>query len=139
VPVLSARNLSFRYHANAEPILQACQLEIQKGDRLLLEGPSGGGKSTLSALLAGLLVTQQRIGLKVWRKQIVTAPQFHENHIFTETFLFNLLMGRRWPPLSKDLVEAEALCQELGLGDLLELMGNAVGCILLVPFSNKLI
>ena len=133
VPVLSAQNLSFRYHANAEPILQACQLEIQKGDRLLLEGPSGGGKSTLSALLAGLLVpesgellywgiTQQRIGLKVWRKQIVTAPQFHENHIFTETFLFNLLMGRRWPPLSKDLIEAEALCKELGLGDLLKRM-----------------
>jgi ATP-binding cassette subfamily B protein len=133
VPVLSARELSFRYHANGEPVLQACQLEIQKGERLLLEGPSGGGKSTLSALLAGLLVpesgellywgvTQQRLGIKTWRKQIVTAPQFHENHVFTETFLFNLLMGRRWPPLREDLKEAEALCQELGLGDLLERM-----------------
>jgi len=131
--LLSTRDLSFRYHANAEPVLQACQLEIQQGDRLLLEGPSGGGKSTLSALLAGLLVpesgellywgiTQQRLGIKTWRKKIVTAPQFHENHVFTETFLFNLLMGRRWPPLQEDLMEAEALCEELGLGDLLERM-----------------
>ncbi|MCB0195201.1 MAG: ATP-binding cassette domain-containing protein, partial [Anaerolineae bacterium] len=49
-------------------------------------------------------------------------PQFHENHIFTETFGFNLLMGRRWPPTPEDMQLAEMLCYELGLGDLLERM-----------------
>jgi ATP-binding cassette subfamily B protein len=132
-PVLTAQNLIFRYQENTAPILQSCHLKIQQGDRLLLEGPSGGGKSTLSALLAGLRIPesgelklwgidQKIIGIEGWRQRIVTAPQFHENHVLTETFSFNLLMGRRWPPLQEDLEEAEAICRELGLGDLLERM-----------------
>jgi ATP-binding cassette subfamily B protein len=35
---------------------------------------------------------------------------------------FNLLMGRRWPPLPEDLEVAETVCRELGLGDLLDRM-----------------
>jgi ABC-type transport system involved in cytochrome bd biosynthesis fused ATPase/permease subunit len=31
-------------------------------------------------------------------------------------------MGRRWPPTPQDLAEAASLCQELGLGALLEQM-----------------
>jgi ABC-type multidrug transport system fused ATPase/permease subunit len=50
------------------------------------------------------------------------APQFHENHILTETFAFNLLMGRRWPPRAEDLEDAVTICRELGLGELLEKM-----------------
>ncbi len=50
------------------------------------------------------------------------APQFQENYVFSETFAFNLLMGRRWPPTSEDLEEAEHICNELGLGDLVERM-----------------
>ncbi|RKZ87037.1 MAG: hypothetical protein DRR19_14125 [Candidatus Parabeggiatoa sp. nov. 1] len=97
----------------------------------MLKGPSGSGKSALAALLAGLRqpesgelllwgIKQQMLGIDSWRKKIVTAPQFHENHVFTETFVFNLLMGRRWPPLQADL--GAAICRELGLGDLLERM-----------------
>jgi len=52
-----------------------------------------------------------------WRRRIVSAPQFHENHVLTETFAFNLLMGRRWPPSQDDLTQAEEICRELGLGD----------------------
>jgi hypothetical protein len=52
----------------------------------------------------------------------VAAPQFHENHVLTGTFAFNLLMGRRWPPEPEDLREAEGLCRQLGLGQLLERM-----------------
>ena len=35
---------------------------------------------------------------------------------------FNLLMGRSWPPSTRDLAEAEAFCRELGLGPLLDRM-----------------
>jgi len=48
--------------------------------------------------------------------------QFHENHVFTGTFAFNLLMGRAWLPRQEDLIEAEALCRELGLSELLDRM-----------------
>ena len=50
---------------------------------------------------------------------MVAAPQFHDNHVLTETFAFNLLMGRRWPPQSEDVEAAENICRELGLDDLL--------------------
>ena len=99
----------------------------------MLEGPSGGGKSTLAALLTGLQLPtsgllllggldQQTIGSDYWRQRVVAAPQFHENHVLTGSLAFNLLMGRRWPPLPEDLVAAEMVCQELGLGELLARM-----------------
>jgi len=132
-PVLVARDLFFRYRDRGQPVLQECSLRVRKGDRLLLEGPSGGGKSTLAALLAGLRTPESGLlllwgfdrptmGTDEWRHRVVVAPQFHENHVLTETFAFNLLMGRRWPPLPEDLEEAEAICRELGLGNLLDRM-----------------
>jgi ATP-binding cassette subfamily B protein len=132
-PVLDARDLIFRYRAQSEPILRACSLQICMGDRILLEGPSGGGKSTLASLLIGLRSPQSgllllqgldwhTLGPEGWRQRVVGAPQFHENHVFTGTFAFNLLMGRRWPAPTEDLQRAEALCRELGLGDLLDRM-----------------
>jgi ATP-binding cassette, subfamily B, bacterial len=132
-PILDARDLSFRYHERSEPILRVCSLQIGVGDRILLEGPSGGGKSTLASLLMGLRLPQsglllfqgldwQTLGAEGWRRRVVGAPQFHENHVFTGTFAFNLLMGRRWPAQPEDVQQAEALCRELGLGDLLDRM-----------------
>ncbi|MCE7985998.1 MAG: ABC transporter ATP-binding protein [Caldilinea sp. CFX5] len=132
-PLLMARNLQFRYHDNAPLTLSKVDLTIHPGDRLLLEGPSGGGKSTLARLLVGLQtptsgllllhgLDQPTLGLTTWRQRVIAAPQFHENHVFTESFGFNLLLGRRWPATPADLQEAEALCHELGLGDLLQRM-----------------
>lgn len=132
-PLLVARDLTFRYRTFGRPVIQDCSLQIYPGDRLLLEGPSGGGKSTLAALLTGLRQPEsgslflwgfdrQLLGSEEWRRHVVMAPQFQENHIFSDTLGFNLLMGRRWPPLPEDLQEAEAVCRALGLGDLLDRM-----------------
>ena len=49
------------------------------------------------------------IGAQCWRRRVVAAPQFHENHVLTGSFAFNLLMGRRWPPQPGDLEEAETV------------------------------
>lgn len=128
-----ARDLVFRYSARPEPVLRGCNLEIPAHDRVVLEGPSGGGKSTLVALLVGLRqpnsgsllidgVDRATLGATAWRKRIAAAPQFHENHVLAETFMFNLFMGRRGALGPADLAEAEEICRELGLGDLLERM-----------------
>jgi len=71
-------------------------------------------------LLRGL--DRPTLGAEVWRHHVVTAPQFHENHVLTETFAFNLLMGRRWPAQPTDIEVAERVCRELGLDGLLSRM-----------------
>jgi ABC-type bacteriocin/lantibiotic exporter with double-glycine peptidase domain len=114
-------------------VLKGLNLQINEGDRLLLEGPSGGGKSTLATLLAacrmpdaGLLLLRgldrETLGAHAWRRQVVLVPQFHENHVLTGTFAFNALMGRGWPPSDGDLQEVMNVCRSLGLGPLLERM-----------------
>jgi ATP-binding cassette subfamily B protein len=131
--LIEARELSFSYPGRPDPVLKGCDLSISVGDRLLLQGPSGSGKSTLAALLVGLRkpdagllllggLDRQSLGDRGWRRRTAAAPQFHENHVFTETLAFNLLMGRDWPPPPEDLVEAERVCRQLGLGELLDRM-----------------
>lgn len=131
--VIEAEGLTYSYRRGGEPVLNAGGLAIWRGDRILLEGSSGGGKSTFASLLAGLRkpdsgvlllngVDRQSWGDDHWRKQVVAAPQFHENHVLTETLAFNVLMGRGWPPTAEDMAEAEAICRELGLGNLIDRM-----------------
>ena len=132
-PVLEARDVHFAHAGRPDPVLHGLSLEIRSGERLLLEGPSGGGKSTLASLLSGLReprsghlvlhgLDARTWGPAAWRRRVAAAPQFHENHVLTETLAFNLLLGRRWPPREEDFAEAERLCRELGLGGLLDRM-----------------
>jgi ATP-binding cassette subfamily B protein len=135
--VLEARNLIYRYSDRAQPALQDCSLRIQAGERLLLEGPSGGGKSTLGAVFTGLRdansgllllhgLDRRTMGSDSWRRRVVAAPTFRDNYVLTETFAFNLLMGRGWPPTAEDFDEAQAICSELGLDRLLARMPSGL-------------
>ncbi len=129
--VVDARGLGYG-HAGAAPLLHGLDLQLQPGDQCLLQGPSGGGKSTLAALLVGLRRPQSGLlllaGLDAptlgthWQALAAAAPQFHENHVLSGTLAFNLLMGRQWPPSPALLQEAQALCEQLGLGELLARM-----------------
>jgi len=44
----------------------------------------------------------------------------HDDCLVSGSLAFKLLMGRRWPAEPSDLIEAEKVCRELGLGDLLD-------------------
>jgi ABC-type multidrug transport system fused ATPase/permease subunit len=118
--------------------LADCTLEIERGERVLIEGPSGGGKSTLAMLIAGLRepdvgdlrlngVAQRVLGHASWRERVGIVPQFHENHVFSDTLLFNLLLGRVWPARGEDIVEAETICAELNLDVVLRKMPSGLG------------
>jgi ATP-binding cassette subfamily B protein len=135
--LLTARGLVFRYGDRGAPILQGADVQIAAGDRVLLEGSSGGGKSTLAAVLAGARAPESgllllggldhaTLGANGWRRRVVLAPQFHENHVLMGTFAFNALMGRDWPPSRNDLQEAERVCRALGLGPLLDRMPGSL-------------
>ena len=136
--VLEAHDLTFRHRTRPDPVLNGVSLRIERGDRLLLEGESGAGKSTLAAVLSslrapesGLLLAEgldrRTLGAEGWRRRIASAPQFHENHVITGTFAFNMLMSRPdWPPSREDIALIEPLCRELGLDDLLARMPGGV-------------
>ena len=130
---LDVRDVSFRYPSRAEPVLRGCTLRVAGGERLLVQGRSGGGKSTFASMVAGLRnpssglilvdgLDRRTLGPHGWRRRVVAVPQFHENHVFSETFAFNLLMGRRWPPTDADLQAANEIVEELGLRSLVSRM-----------------
>lgn len=132
LPVLLASEVHFA-HPGRQPILRGGELRVHPGDRVLLTGPSGGGKSTLGAILAGLRrpddglvllhgIDHRSLGFDQWRRHVVSCPQYHENHIFSERLAFNVLMGERWPPTPADLERAREVFEELGLGHLLAAM-----------------
>lgn len=136
-PLMVAQDLTFRFRDRAEPVLRGCGFRIGPGDRIHLSGVSGGGKSTLVSMLTGLRVPDSglllldgldraTLGSQSWRRLVVAAPQFHENHLFNESLAFNLLMGRGWPPRPDDLEWAEVVCRRLGLGDLLDRMPSGL-------------
>lgn len=132
-PLIEGESLTYSYADQPSPALQRCRFRVDRSARVLLQGPSGGGKSTLVALLAGLRqpesgslrlygLDRETLGADVWRRHVAAAPQFDENYVLTSTLSFNLLLGRRWPADPEVLQEAEALCHELGLGPLLATM-----------------
>ncbi len=131
--VLEAKGVGFRHRPGSRPTLEDCSLTVRRGDRVLLEGPSGGGKSTFASLLTGMHAPESghvllggldlpTRGPTGWRRRIASAPQFHENHVLSGSLAFNLLMGRSWPASDADRAEATDVCRELGLGPLLDRM-----------------
>jgi ATP-binding cassette subfamily B protein len=128
-----ARDLVFRYRPEASPVLHGCSLRVPRGARLLVEGPSGSGKTTFASILAGLQVPESGLmlvdgldrsvlGSAGWRSRVGMAPQPGSNYLVSGSLAFNLLMGRGWPAEDRDLIEAEEVCRELGLADLLDRM-----------------
>lgn len=52
--VLEVKNVSFRY-GNGPWILKDVSMEVEQGERVVILGPSGYGKSTLAKIIAGYL------------------------------------------------------------------------------------
>jgi len=132
-PVIEAHDVTFGYRGDCDAVLDHCSLSIYPGERILLEGPSGGGKSTLATILCGLRSPESglvllrgfdrhTLGQRGWSSAVAFAPQFHENHVLGGTLAFNLLLGRSWPPEGDSLKEAEVICRELGLDAVLSRM-----------------
>ena len=54
-PIIQFHHFSFQYHAQSEPTLHDVDLEIRRGEKVLICGPSGCGKSTLAHCINGLI------------------------------------------------------------------------------------
>ena len=53
--IISFENFGFQYNAQAEPTLYNIDLQIRKGEKVVIAGPSGCGKSTLAHCINGLI------------------------------------------------------------------------------------
>ncbi len=58
-PVLSLKELHFRYEKNSEDVLNGLSLELYKGELLAILGGNGAGKSTLLSVMTGLYSPQR--------------------------------------------------------------------------------
>ncbi|MCI7160979.1 ABC transporter ATP-binding protein [Lactobacillus amylovorus] len=54
-PIISFKNFTFKYDSQAFPTLKNINLDINKGEKILIAGPSGSGKSTIGRCLNGLI------------------------------------------------------------------------------------
>ncbi|MFC0268012.1 thiol reductant ABC exporter subunit CydC [Kushneria aurantia] len=102
--------------------LEGLDLCIEAGEQLVIQGPSGGGKTTLFNTLVRFVepdsgdirlggVALDAFDEATLRAQFSVAPQ--ETHLFGETFRDNLTMGD--PDISDDAIHA--LLAELGLDE----------------------
>jgi ATP-binding cassette subfamily C protein len=98
-PDLVLHGVTFRYGRHAEPVVDAFDLAIAPGDHLAVVGPSGIGKSTLAALIAGTLRPQagevrlggvplDRLDPATLARYRVVIPQ--EAYVFSGTLRDNL-------------------------------------------------
>lgn len=129
-PALTLSSVTFAYGPSAVPVIEDLTLTLPAGSHLAVVGPSGIGKSTLTALVAGLL--EPRCGtVRVAGEPVrgagalarrVLIPQ--EAYVFTGTLAENLAHLRPDPvPEAELLAAAEAV----GLLPLLEALGGPEG------------
>lgn len=103
------KDITYRYFPKT-PLIENMNLQIEKGQKILLQGPNGSGKSTLCHLMAGLYLPQKG---NVWINQTNTKEFFPSDissndlplknsrlyfipqkfMIFDQSFLYNLTYG----------------------------------------------
>ena len=107
---IRVEDMSFRYAPDGEEVLSHINLHIRPGETVAVVGPSGGGKSTLCALIPRFYdVTEGRILVDGRDVRTVTQHSLRENigivqqdvFLFAGTILENIRYGR------PDATEAE--------------------------------
>ncbi|MFD8885763.1 ABC transporter ATP-binding protein [Streptomyces erythrochromogenes] len=135
------RGVTFAYGRGAAPVLDALDLVVRPGEHLAVVGPSGIGKSTLTALLAGMLPpdagTVLVAGSAARRTPDARGPDPRRTllpqqaYVFTGTVRENLTHLSHLSPLSADpgdprSGDARVWCAvaALGLDGLVERLGG---------------
>ncbi len=117
---IKLENVGFKYKNNTKNVLNNINFEINKGEKVLIKGENGSGKSTIIKLLLGLYNPDEGkilcnnidlavINNKSLRERIGIVSQ--SIFLFRGTVLDNILYGQT----EKKLQDVETLIRKLGL------------------------
>ena len=121
---ISVDAVGFRYPLSLEPVLQDIDLRVDPGERLLVRGPSGVGKTTLGKIVAGILKPTQgsvRLGGVPMHQLTREALRSRVGYLSQDAVLFedsvraNLTLGGPDP----DPARLDAILKALGLSELI--------------------
>ena len=98
---IAIKDLTFKYKNSNSNVLSGFNLNINKGDFIMILGPSGSGKSTLINILLGLInpssghIYSDNVdvfdNLNKWRKKLSHVPQ--DVYLSDDTILSNVALG----------------------------------------------
>jgi ATP-binding cassette subfamily C protein/ATP-binding cassette subfamily C protein LapB len=99
---ITLRQVTLRCGATGEPILRGIDAIISAGERVVISGPSGSGKSSLVKLIAGLYPPHdgavlidgedvRRLDYRFLRSSVAYVPQ--TAHVFEGTIAYNLRLS----------------------------------------------
>ena len=54
-PIIEFKDFTYKYRTQSEPTLRNINLSINKGEKVLIIGSSGSGKSTIAKCINGLI------------------------------------------------------------------------------------
>lgn len=122
-------DVSFHYTRRSTEVLRNIHLEISKGDFIMLEGPSGTGKTTLIHLLAGLIQPNEgeihvdgkvltTESLRGWQRHLGFVPQ--ASVVIQGTLLDNIAFGEE----TVNHQRAEIAIAEAGLKSFIDKLPN---------------
>ncbi len=135
-PLLELENVSFSYPGRPEPVLRGVELSLQRGEVVLLTGPTGCGKSTLLKLLNGIIPLESsgrlegRVRLLGRDTKTCTLPelaqqvglvfQSPDDQLFCTTIYDEVAFGPRNLGLAPDEVDRRVrrALERVGLGGL---------------------
>lgn len=111
------KDVSYRYTGNGGHVIEHANITIKSGDTVAVVGPTGGGKSTFSDLLLGLLFPtngQMLVdGVEIsgrnanqWHKNISHVPQFV--FLSDQSILENIALGVGLEDINIELVKKVA-------------------------------
>lgn len=117
-PLLVARGVAVGHQDH--DVVTGVDLDVRAGDRIVVRGDSGAGKSSLAAVLAGL--RPPSAGAVEHHGRVVLVPQFHDDHTMSAPLLADVGLGTAWPPDDTDIESTSAVLEQLGLTRLVERM-----------------
>lgn len=88
--IITFKDFSFKYDSQAEPTLKNINLDINKGEKILIAGPSGSGKSTIGRCINGLIPNID--SGDITGKCIINGKNITENSLFDLSFTTSTIL-----------------------------------------------